>query len=101
MPVIKSAKKKLRKDKKLTVQNTNIRTNLKDLIKKAKKSPSEKSVKDAVKAADKAAKKHIIHKNKASRIKSTLAKLLSSNSSKTTSVAKEKVKKAPKAKKTS
>ncbi|MBI2431040.1 MAG: 30S ribosomal protein S20 [Candidatus Levybacteria bacterium] len=77
MPVIKSAKKKLRKDKKRTVQNKKVRTLFTNLVKKAKKNPSEKTVQEAIKTTDKAAKKHIIHKNKASRIKSALSKLLS------------------------
>ena len=76
MPVIKSAKKKLRQDKKRTARNRKIKDLLKSVIKKAKKTPTEKTVKEAVKIVDKAAKNHIIHKNKASRIKSALSKLL-------------------------
>lgn len=76
MPVIKSAKKKLRQDKKRKGQNDTIRVLLQRFVKQAMKSPSEKTVKDATRIVDKAAKKNIIHKNKASRIKSTLAKLL-------------------------
>lgn len=78
MPVIKSAKKKLRQDKKRTTQNQKVRKLLSDLVKKAKKNPSQKSVKEAVVIADKAVKHHLIHKNKAARIKSALSKLLSS-----------------------
>ncbi len=80
MPVIKSAKKKLRQDKKRTAQNKKVKDTLKDVIKKAKKSPSEKTVKEAVKIIDKAAKQNIIHKNKAARIKSALSKLLTKKS---------------------
>lgn len=75
MPVIKSAKKKLRKDKKRTVRNNKVRALLDAIIKKARKNPSVKTLQEAAKAADKAAKNHLIHKNKAARIKSTLAKL--------------------------
>ena len=76
MPVIKSAKKKLRKDKKRTLQNRGVKNTLKALIKKAKLTKSQKAVTEAVSAADKAVKKHLIHKNKAARIKSSLSKLL-------------------------
>jgi small subunit ribosomal protein S20 len=74
MPVIKSAKKKLRKDKKITLEHKRLKSLLKNAISQAEKKPSEASVKKAVKIIDKVAKKKILHKNKASRIKSTLAK---------------------------
>lgn len=76
MPVIKSAKKKLRQDKKRTARNKKVRETLKKLIKDARKKPSVKKAAETARAADKAAKLHIIHKNKAARIKATLAKLL-------------------------
>lgn len=87
MPLIKSAKKKLRKDKKVTVRNANVRKLLKDTIKKAKKAPTEEALRLLAKIADKAAKQHIIHKNKAARIKSKLAKLLKSAPAKSTAKA--------------
>lgn len=76
MPVTKSAKKKLRQDKIRRARNKKIKTNLLLLIKNAKKQPSKKKVLEAIKAIDKAVKKHILHKNKAARIKSSLSKLL-------------------------
>lgn len=76
MPVIKSAKKKLRKDKKRTLANNKWRSLLDTIVKKAKKSPSVKTVSQAFAFVDKSAKKHLIHKNKAARIKSSLSKLL-------------------------
>lgn len=92
MPVIKSAKKKLRQDKKRTLANKNIRELLKELIKKAKKEAGSNSageiIKQAVQAADKAAKNHIIHKNKAAHIKSALSKLLSKSTPKEKKVTK-------------
>src|SRR6266566_6068171 len=75
MPVIKSAKKKLRQDIKKEFQNQKMRNSLKALIKKAKIDKSEKTITAAISITDKAAKNHIIHKNKASRIKSSLSKL--------------------------
>ncbi len=80
MPVIKSAKKKLRQDKKRTAQNKKVKNLLKTVLKKAKETPSEKKIREAVKIVDKAAKNHIIHKNKAARIKSALSKLLNKKS---------------------
>ena len=76
MPVIKSAKKKLRQDKKRAKRNEKVLKSLKELIKKAHKKPSADSIKKAVSLADKAAKKHLLHKNKAARIKSSLSKVL-------------------------
>lgn len=76
MPVIKSAKKKLRKDKKITAINNKLKALLKSTIKQAEKKPTEASVQKAVKMVDKVTKKNILHKNKASKIKSRLAKKL-------------------------
>lgn len=76
MPIIKSAKKKLRKDKKRTAQNQEKENKLNDIVKKATKKPSEKLIREAVSTIDKATKRNILHKNKASRIKSRLTKLL-------------------------
>lgn len=75
MPVIKSAKKKLRQDKTRTQANKTVIDQVKKLIKKAKRETSEKAIILAVKSIDKAAKKHILHKNKAARLKSQLSRL--------------------------
>jgi small subunit ribosomal protein S20 len=76
MPVIKSAKKKLRKDRKRELANKNLKILFKKSIKVAEKNPSEANIRKAVKIIDKIAKKNIIHKNKAARLKSKLAKLI-------------------------
>ena len=77
MPIIKSAKKKLRKDKKKTVINIKYERDYKKQIKKLKKKGGDKkSVSMAFSMIDKTAKKGIIHKNKAKRLKSHAAKLL-------------------------
>ena len=91
MPVIKSAIKKLRQDKKREKQNDDLRSALKSSIRTAKKSKSGKSVAKAISTVDKAAKNRIIHANKAARLKSTLAKISKPASTKET------VKAAPKA----
>lgn len=83
MPVTKSAKKKLKKDKKRTKENKKIENLFKSAIGKAQKSKTEKIVKNAIKLIDKAKKKNIIHKNKAARLKSKLSKLYSPKTVKT------------------
>jgi small subunit ribosomal protein S20 len=77
MPVIKSAKKKLKVDRKRESANKKAKALIDLLIKKAQKKPTEKNVQDAFRAIDKGVKKDIFHKNKASRIKSRLSKLIS------------------------
>jgi len=75
MPVIKSAKKKLRQDKKRTLNNKKLRDLLKTALKAAGKKSTSENISKAFKAIDKAAKARIIHKNKAGRMKSALAKV--------------------------
>jgi small subunit ribosomal protein S20 len=75
MPIIKSAIKKLRQDKKRTKRNHVQKDVLKDLIKKVKKDVTPAALQKAVSSIDKAAKKHLIHTNKANRLKSQLSKL--------------------------
>ena len=75
MPLIKSAQKKMRKDKKLTVHNAVIKSRLKDLLKKARRNPSPDSLKELQSARDKAVKTKFIKANKASRLKSRVSKL--------------------------
>ncbi|MBI1919400.1 30S ribosomal protein S20 [Candidatus Microgenomates bacterium] len=76
MPILKSAIKKLRQDRKRTKINRIKKDALKELIKKAKKSKILEAVKKAQSAIDKAAKTHLIHRNKAARLKSRLSKLV-------------------------
>lgn len=93
MPVIKSAIKKLRQDKKREKQNDQVREVLKSSIRSAKKIKTGKAVVKAISTVDKAAKMNIIHINKAARLKSTLSKLAKPVRVKVTTVAKEKVNK--------
>lgn len=83
MPVIKSAKKKLRQDKKRERTNKILRTAFRNAVKKAGKSKTSANIINAVKLTDKIAKKKLIHKNKAARIKSSLSKLITKSLSKT------------------
>lgn len=74
MPVIKSAIKKVRKDKVRTARNKTRELKLKSLLKKARASKAAKDLQGAFSALDKAAKVHLIHPNKAARLKSRLSK---------------------------
>ncbi|EKD85103.1 MAG: hypothetical protein ACD_38C00085G0002 [uncultured bacterium] len=74
MPIIKSAIKKVRKDKVRTIRNDKREAALKSLVKKARINKSDKNLQAAFSALDKAAKVHLIHPNKASRLKSRLSK---------------------------
>jgi len=76
MPILKSAIKKLKQDKKRTRVNKVYRENLRLAVKQARKEKSAKAVKLAYSALDKAAQQKVIHKNKAARLKSRLMKLL-------------------------
>lgn len=90
MPIIKSAKKKVRKDKKRTEINKKIKVNLRAAIKKMERSPSLEALKKASSALDRAAKKKYIHKKKAARDKKRLAKLLNKSALKKTKPATKK-----------
>lgn len=76
MPIIKSAKKKLRQDRKRTIRNNFYKKEIKKLIKEAKKQKSLKVLTKAYSKIDKAVKKGVVHKKKASRLKSMIAKFI-------------------------
>ena len=70
MPILKASKKGQRQNVARRKHNVVIRQTLKDTLKTA----SEKNLDKVFSVVDKAAKRHIIHKNKAARIKSRLSK---------------------------
>ncbi len=76
MPVIKSAIKKLRQDRKRTIANDEWRDKVDSAVKTVKKSHTAKNLADAFSAIDKATKKNLMHANKAARMKSQIAKLV-------------------------
>ncbi len=76
MPVTKSAKKKLAQDKKKTQRNKPVMTRARRAIIDFRKDPTPDRLKVVYRLIDRAAKKNIFKKNKASRLKSRLAKLL-------------------------
>lgn len=76
MPLIKSAKKKLRKDIKITAHNKAKKENIKQLLKTARRSKDPKNMPAVFSALDKAVKTKYIHTNKAARLKSRLSALI-------------------------
>ncbi|MCM1523373.1 MAG: 30S ribosomal protein S20 [Ruminococcus sp.] len=79
MPNIKSAKKRVKVIKKKTLRNKMIKSNLKTVIKAAGADTNQETVRAAIKKVDQACAKGIMHKNKAARKKSQLAKLLNAS----------------------
>ena len=77
MPIIKSAKKRVRQTKKATVRNAKtkrtLRSSLKNFTKSLGTSKSKSAHSKAQSAVGKAAKKGVIHKNKAARKQRQLA----------------------------
>lgn len=80
MPVKRSAKKEMRKSRKRYQHNRAILTAVKKIVKKVRatktKAEADPLYTAAIKILDRAAIKSIIHKNKAARLKSRLAKLI-------------------------
>lgn len=73
MPIIKSAKKRVRTAKKAGIRNSKTRRTLRGALKAFSLSPSAKLHSAAQSSLDKAAKKGVIHKNKAARLKKQAA----------------------------
>ena len=76
MPITKSVKKALRRSKRRAKINQKTKNAVKKAIRRFKKKPGPENLKKVYSEIDKAAKKRIFHKNKARRLKSSLAKLL-------------------------
>jgi len=79
MPIIKSAEKKVRKDKKRSKKNIKYIAAYKKTLKEIKKDGKQKKelLNKFYALVDKAAKAKVINKNKAARLKSRIAKLIS------------------------
>ena len=73
MPIIKSAKKRVRVAKKATVRNRRTKRSLRSVLKSFDTSMSGANHAKAQSAIDQAVKKGVMHKNKAAREKSRLA----------------------------
>jgi small subunit ribosomal protein S20 len=76
MPVTKQAIKKVRQDKRKTLINLKVKQAYKKAVRDFVKKPTEAGLVSVFKALDKAAKGNVIHKNRASRLKSRLSKKL-------------------------
>jgi ribosomal protein S20 len=74
MPIIKSAKKRVKVARKATVRNSKTRRSLKASLKAFIAKPTADTQAKAQSALDKAAKKNVVHKNKVARKKRQLAK---------------------------
>lgn len=74
MPVTKTAKRALRSSKRKAVVNNLIRNKLEIAIRVARRGKKKADIKKAISLIDRAAKKKLIHKNRASRLKSSLSK---------------------------
>lgn len=95
MPIIKSAKKRVRTANKAAVRNSKTKRSLRTALKAFVKSPSADSHSSAQSNVDKAVKKGLVHKNKAARMKRKLAAQAKAAGSKPTAAKKAPAKAAP------
>ena len=103
MPIIKSAKKRVRVASKAAIRNSKTKRSLRTAIKAFHANITAKNADSAQSALDIAVKKGVIHKNKAARKKKQLAakaKQAKTTPEKKTVAKKAPVKKAPATKKT-
>lgn len=90
MPIIKSAKKRVRVANKAAVRNSKTKRSLKTALKSFVKKPAASSQNTVQSELDKAVKKGIMHKNKAARLKKQLAAQSKAAGVKPTAAAKKK-----------
>ena len=74
MRILTSAKKALRNSERKRVINRRVKSQVKTYCDKVKKTADVKDANKAYSAIDKAVKKNLIHRNKAARLKSQVAK---------------------------
>ncbi|HEY1644920.1 MAG TPA: 30S ribosomal protein S20 [Candidatus Saccharimonadales bacterium] len=75
MPIIKSARKRVKVASKATIRNAKTKRQLKDSFKSFSKKASADGLREVQSAIDIASKKNVIHKNKAARLKARAARL--------------------------
>ena len=73
MPIIKSAKKRVKVAKKAAIRNSKTKRSLRSALKAFVRKPSAAGHSEAQSNLDKAVKKGVIHKNKAARLKKQAA----------------------------
>ncbi len=76
MPVLKSSKKALKVSRRRKDENDTLRKNLRNAVKALRASPTTASLKKVYSLLDRSAKKHVMHKNRAARLKSGFSKLV-------------------------
>lgn len=76
MPITVGAIRKQRADKRKALLNLKTKSKFKRAITLSRKKPTQKNLSRVFSELDRATKKHIIHKNKAARLKSRLTKLV-------------------------
>lgn len=99
MPIIKSAKKRVKVANKAAIRNSKTKRNLKTALKALAAKPNSQNHASAQGKIDRALKKGLIHKNKAARLKKKAAAQAKHNNVKLTSK-KKPSKTAPKTTKT-
>ena len=90
MPVSKTAERALRSSSRKKIVNSILIAKLEAAIRRAKKTKKQADVSQAISFVDKAAKKHIIHKNKAARMKSSLSSTVTTTTKKSTKASSKK-----------
>jgi small subunit ribosomal protein S20 len=85
MPIIKSAKKRVRTANKAAIRNSKVKRSMREALKKFQATYAGKDASDAISKIDLAVKKGIIHKNKAARKKAQIAALGKQNKTKVVS----------------
>jgi len=80
MPIILSARKALRQSRRRQIFNLRIKRKLKAVFRQFSRQTNQQELKNVYSVIDIAKKKHIIHRNKAQRLKRQAARLLSSQS---------------------
>ena len=75
MPILKSAIKKLRADRKKRLQNRVIKSKATRSLDVARKTKTAEALREAFSAIDRAAKSRVFHPKKADRLKSRTARL--------------------------
>lgn len=76
MPVLKSSKKALKVAKRRKNENDALKSKIRQAQKAVSAKATPETVSKAFSTIDRAVKKHLIHKNRAARLKSQLSKLL-------------------------
>ncbi len=82
MPITKSAKKALRQAEHHRQVNQRVKRKLKQLLANFRRQPEAKLLAKVYQVIDIAAKKHLLHQNKARRLKSQLARKIKATASK-------------------